>query len=207
MTETASAFAKLNLSLDIISKMADGYHNMKMVMQSVCLSDEITVECRPGEGISVEAGLPYLPGDERNIAAKAALAYFRHTGISGYRTKIRIKKSIPVCAGLGGGSADGACVLRIMDGMFSTNLGRRALEALGESIGSDVPFCIAGGTVLALGRGNILTSLPPIKRCNIVLISRALLSTSSCVIIFRISLLPLGSPTIAVALPIRSIPL
>jgi len=168
-TETASAFAKLNLSLDIISKMADGYHSMKMVMQSVSLGDEITVECIPGEGISVEAGLPYLPGDERNIAAKAALAFFSHTGISGYRTQIRIKKNIPVCAGLGGGSADGACVLRLLDKMFDTNLGREGLEELGGSVGSDVPFCIAGGTILAQGRGDVLTNLPPVPLCDIVI--------------------------------------
>lgn len=163
------AFAKINISLDIVSKMADGYHNMKMVMQSVALSDEITVECSPGEGISIEAGLPYLPGDERNIAAKAALAFFKLTGIGGFRTKIRVKKEIPVCAGLGGGSTDGACVLRILDGMFGTSLGQEALETLGKSVGSDVPFCIAGGTRLAGGRGEILTDLYPIPECKVVI--------------------------------------
>ena len=169
MIETAKAFAKINISLDIVSKMADGYHNMKMVMQSVSLCDEITIECAPGKGASVETGLPYLPGDERNIAAKAALAFFRHAGIEGYRARIRIKKRIPVCAGLGGGSADGACVLRMLDRMFESNMGETALETLGMSIGSDIPFCIAGGTRLAQGRGEILTDLPPIPRCLIVI--------------------------------------
>ena len=169
MTETSLAFAKVNISLDIVSKMADGYHNMKMVMQSVSLSDEITIECTQGEGISVDTELPYLPGDERNIAAKAALAFYKHTGISGFRTLIRLKKSIPVCAGLGGGSADGACVLRMLDSMFETKLGRETLEIIGASIGSDVPFCIAGGTRLAEGRGDILTELPPIPPSYIVI--------------------------------------
>jgi len=170
MTETALAFAKLNISLDIVSKMPDGYHNMKMVMQSVGLSDEITIECVPGDGVAiVDAGLPYLPGDERNIAVKAALAFYKHTGITGYSTRISIKKRIPVCAGLGGGSADGACVLRMLDNMFATGLGRETLETLGGSIGSDVPFCIAGGTVLAEGRGDVMSELTPIRQCDIVI--------------------------------------
>ena len=169
MRETGEAFAKINISLDIVSKMDDGYHNMLMVMQSIGLSDEITVECAPGEGISVETGLPYVPGDERNIAAKAALAFFAHTGIKGMKTSIGIRKNIPVCAGLGGGSADGACVLRMMDKMFGTGLTRNELETLGNSIGSDVPFCITGGTALAEGRGDALTDLKQMPACHIVL--------------------------------------
>ena len=169
MTGTAIANAKLNISLDIVSKMADGYHNMKMVMQSIGLSDGITVECVPGKGMSVESGLAYLPGDERNIAAKAALAFYNHTGIDGYRTHINIDKNIPVCAGLGGGSADGACVLRILDDMFKTNLGSGKLEEIAGEIGSDVPFCVLGGTRLAQGRGELLTDLTPIPQCCIVI--------------------------------------
>jgi len=169
MTVTDHAFAKINISLDIISKMADGYHCMKMVMQSVRLCDEITIEYGPGKGVSAEAGLPYLPGDERNIAVKAALVFFKYTGIEGYRVYIRINKRIPVCAGLGGGSTDGACVLRMLDRAFKTNLGLTEMEALGKSVGSDVPFCVAGGTSLAEGRGEILTYLPAIPRCYIVI--------------------------------------
>jgi len=169
MTETALAYAKVNLSLDIVSKMADGYHNMKMVMQTVSLSDEITIECIPGEGVSVDAGLPFLPRDERNIAAKAAIAFYKYAGITGYKTHISIKKYIPVCAGLGGGSTDGACVLRMLNEMFSLGLGRETLENIGLEIGSDVPFCIAGGTSLAEGRGEVLTDLPPIPKSHIVI--------------------------------------
>ena len=169
MKETAPAYAKINISLDILSKMDDGYHDMLMVMQSITLCDELTVECVPGEGISVESGLPYIPGDERNIAAKAALEFYAHTGIKGMRTGINIKKNIPVCAGLGGGSTDGACVLRLLDGMFETGLGRDELERLGNSVGSDVPFCITGGTALARGRGDDLTDLKPMPGCHIVI--------------------------------------
>ena len=169
MTCTGLAYAKLNISLDIVSRMADGFHDMKMVMQTVSLGDEVSVECVPGEGVHIQAGLPYLPGDERNIAVKAALMFFRHTGITGYRTIIGIKKNIPVGAGLGGGSADGACILRMLDAMYDTNLGREQLERLGSTIGSDVPFCIAGGTSLAEGRGEILTDLPSLPPCHIVI--------------------------------------
>jgi len=169
MTEAGLAYAKVNLSLDIVSKMADGFHYIKTVMQTVSLSDEVEVRCEPGAGISVDAGLPYLPGDERNIAAKAALAFYGHTGIKGHRTYIKIRKNIPVCAGLGGGSADGACVLRILDRLFETRLGYEAIERIGAGIGSDVPFCVAGGTSLAVGRGDILTSLTPVPKCAIVI--------------------------------------
>jgi len=179
--DTAPAYAKINLSLDIVAKMADGYHDLTMVMQTVNLSDDITVECTKrteyagsashalDEGIVVDAGLPFLPRDGRNIVSKAAMAFYKHTGITGYRTHIKVKKNIPVCAGLGGGSTDGACVLRLLDRMFDTKLGREALETLGNSIGSDVPFCISGGTKLARGRGDILTDLPPIPFNYIVI--------------------------------------
>ena len=192
MTDTSLAFAKINISLDIVSKMADGYHNLKMVMQTVGLSDEITIECADPSGekkhscakdpsdakslartlremISIDAGAPYLPGDERNLAAKAAFAFFMHTGITDRRTKIKIKKRIPVSAGLGGGSTDAACVLRMLNKMLKTGLNRRALEKLGGTVGSDVPFCIAGGTRLAEGRGDILTDLPAIPKSHIVI--------------------------------------
>ena len=175
MTETSFAYAKINISIDIVSKMADGYHNLEMVMQTVSLSDEITIKCSKGlistekNEVTVDAGLPYIPSDEGNIAVKAALAFFEHTGIPGYHTDIKVDKKIPVSAGLGGGSADAACVLRMLDKMFYTGLGREALEKLGSTIGSDVPFCIDGGTQLAQGRGDILTNLPSIPKCCIVI--------------------------------------
>jgi len=169
MKEVALAYAKINISLDIVSKMPDGYHNMKMVMQTVRLADEIEIECIKGEGISVRSGISFVPDDERNIAVKAAMAFYRHTGITGYKTQISIKKNIPVCAGLGGGSADGACVLRLLDKIYKTNLGRKKLEYIGYEIGADVPFCIDGGTSLAEGRGELLTNLTPLPKCNIVI--------------------------------------
>jgi len=169
MKESSLAFAKINISLDIIAKMDNGYHNLKTIMQTVGLCDEIMVECEKGEGISVETGLPYIPRDERNIAAKAAIAFFDFAKIKGYKINITIDKKIPVCAGLGGGSTNGACVIRLLDKMFNTELDIETLEHIGGSIGSDVPFNIEGGTKLAQGRGEILTALPPIKQCSIVI--------------------------------------
>ena len=162
------AYAKINLSIDIVSRMDSGYHNMRMVMQSVGLHDEISVCCKPGEGIRVTTDLKYLPGDERNIASRAASVFFSHTGLTGWQCDIDIKKTIPVCAGLGGGSTDGAAVLRALNTLFETGLDRRALEQLAERIGSDVPFCVAGGTALAEGRGERLTDLPSLPDCRLV---------------------------------------
>jgi 4-diphosphocytidyl-2-C-methyl-D-erythritol kinase len=176
MIETGHAYAKINISLDIISKMDNGFHNLKSIMQSVSLNDEITIECipsantPPGNGVRVvDPGRPFLPSDDRNIAAKAARAFLVHNDISDYKTDISIKKNIPVCAGLGGGSADGACVLRMMDKMFETNLSQDTLSKIGNEIGSDIPFCIFGGTKLAQGKGEILTDLAPIPQCYIVI--------------------------------------
>jgi len=169
MTETSFAYAKVNISLDIISKRDDGFHNLKTVMQSIGLYDEITLECKPGDGISVNVDLPYLPGDEHNIAARAALAFYKHTKITGIHTTINIKKSIPVCAGLGGGSTDGACVLRLLDRMYETRLGRKVLEEIGITIGSDIPFNIDGGTKLVEGRGEILSDLQPLRNSYVVI--------------------------------------
>lgn len=169
MTMTSQAYAKLNLSLDIVSRMDSGYHNMKMVMQTISLCDEITVECLPGSGFSIDAGLPFLPHNEKNIVAKAAKVFYEHTGISGFRTIIHVVKNIPVCAGMGGGSADAACVLRMLDEMFETDLGHDTLRSLGLMVGSDVPFCIDGGTQLAEGQGEILTVLPPLPPAHIVI--------------------------------------
>ena len=165
----AKAFAKINISLDIVAKMPDGYHSIKSVMQSVSLYDTLEITCEKGAGIKLFSNLGYIPNDERNLAARAARVFFEHTGISGYSTVIRILKKIPVCAGLGGGSADAACVLRAMDALFSTGLGRQTLEELGLKIGSDVPFCIDGGTSLAEGRGERLTNLAPFPDCYIVI--------------------------------------
>ncbi|NLA85872.1 MAG: 4-(cytidine 5'-diphospho)-2-C-methyl-D-erythritol kinase [Clostridiales bacterium] len=169
MTINENAYAKINLSIDIVSRMDSGYHNMRMIMQSVELHDEIAISCQPGDGIFVRTDLKYLPNDERNIASRAAAVFFEHTGITGYQTDIEVKKNIPVCAGLGGGSTDGAAVLRALNTLFETKITRKELEELAEKIGSDVSFCITGGTSLVEGRGDIITDLEPLPDCRIVI--------------------------------------
>lgn len=163
------AYAKLNLSLDVLGKMDDGYHRMKMVVQSVSLCDDVTVALTGDGRINAWSNLPYLPNDDRNIAFKAAEAFFAETGIKGAGADIRIFKRIPVGSGLAGGSSDGAAVLRGLNALTGAGLSRRQLEKIAERLGSDVPFCVAGGTALAEGRGEVLTDLPPMPECPIVI--------------------------------------
>ena len=163
------AYAKLNLSLDITGKRDDGYHELIMIMQSVALSDSVALALIPAsEGVQSHSNLRYIPNDERNLAVKAANAFFRETGIQS-GVSINIKKNIPVGSGMAGGSTDAAAVLRGLNRMFSYRLNRKELEELGATIGSDVPFCIAGGTQLATGRGEILEDLSPLPDCSIVI--------------------------------------
>ena len=164
------AYAKLNISLDVISKRSDGYHDMRMVMQSISLCDDITVSLRDDNAINVSTNLRYLPNDDRNIAAKAARAFFAKIGQTDIGADIDIVKHIPVCAGMGGGSSDGAAVLRALNTLTEKSLTRLQLEELGASLGSDIPFCVSGGTALAEGRGEILSTLPSFPKCHFVIV-------------------------------------
>jgi 4-diphosphocytidyl-2-C-methyl-D-erythritol kinase len=168
---TERAFAKINISLDVTAARDDGFHEVITVMQSVALCDDVTVSVVPGEG-SFASGRG-LPRDGRNTAVKAADAFFAFTGISGYRAEIALEKRIPVGAGLGGGSADAAAVLRALNTAFQTELSPEFLRILGEAVGSDVPFCVEGGTALARGRGEIITPLAPFPNCEIVIVKPA----------------------------------
>lgn len=163
------AYAKINLTLDVIAKRPDGYHDLKMIMQTVSLCDNIAVRIGTGDGIKTISNLGYLPDDDRNIAVKAARAFFDATGIECDGVHIAIEKSIPVAAGLAGGSADGAAVLRALNKLYETNLSVEKLCEIGLNVGADVPFCICGGTMLAEGVGEILTPLSPIPPCYVVL--------------------------------------
>jgi len=164
------AFAKINISLDVVKKRPDGWHEMKMVMQSVSLHDDVIINCRKGSGeITVKTNRYYLPTDGKNIAHKAIKTFREETGISGYDFEVDIYKRIPVCAGLGGGSADGAAVLKGLDKLFNTGLTTEKLMELGKKLGSDVPFCVMGGTALALGTGTELKRLKSMPECDIVI--------------------------------------
>ena len=156
-----NAYAKLNISLDIVSRMDNGYHAMKMIMQSVSLHDIIKISCVEGVGCKAVSNMKFLPTDDRNIAVRAVKLFFQETGIAEAKTEIIMDKLIPVCAGLAGGSSDGAAVLRGLNTIYCAGIDTAGLEAMAGRLGSDVPFCVAGGTVLAQGRGDELTSLKP----------------------------------------------
>ena len=164
-----NAYAKINLTLDILGKRPDGYHEVSMIMQSVGLADELCLEKQAaGRGIELVCDKPGLPVDSRNLAYRAAeLVLSTYKIASGVR--IGLKKRIPMAAGLAGGSADAAAVLRGLNELFSLRLTTKQLCALGEKLGSDVPFCICGGTMLAEGRGELLTRLPDMPECFVVL--------------------------------------
>ena len=167
--ETVLARAKLNLTLDVLGKRPDGYHDLKMVMQSVALADTLTVETGTGEGLEVRTDLSFLPNNEKNLAAAAALAFQTVTGRDLGGVAIAIEKRIPVCAGMGGGSSDAAAVLRSLERMLGTGQDLAALARIGERVGSDVPYCVLGGTALAEGRGEVLTPLSALPHCHVVI--------------------------------------
>ena len=162
------AFAKLNLTLDILGKREDGYHDLRMVMQSITLADTLTLEENRGEGLRVNANLRFLPTGEKNLAAAAALRFWEALGREPENLDIRIEKRIPVCAGMAGGSSDAAAVLRALNQRAGEPFSPKELARLGERVGSDVPYCVLGGTALAEGRGEVLTPLPPLPRCWVV---------------------------------------
>ncbi len=154
---TLPAHAKLNLTLDILRKRPDGYHDMLMVMQSISLHDDVSVTLTEGEGIACRCG--DLPDDGSNLAIKAASAFFEHTGIAPHGLLIEIEKRIPARAGMAGGSADAAATLRALRKLLRPEMLGEELERIGAAVGSDVPYCLRGGTALAEGRGERLTTL------------------------------------------------
>jgi len=161
------SYAKINLCLDIVNKRADGYHNLRTIMQSVDLFDQVEIEI--SRCIHIESDHPELPLDERNIAYKAAKAIFERAGIKG-GARIRIAKNIPIAAGLAGGSSNAAAVLHGLNILYGLNLTIAQLVHIGKGLGADVPFCVVGGTVLAAGIGDRLSILQPMKEYSILLV-------------------------------------
>ena len=162
------AYAKLNISLDVSSRRQDGYHDMVMVMQTISLHDDIELSLQEGDKVRAKTNLPFIPGDERNLAVKAALKFLEATGHEGQGMLIKINKKVPVGAGMGGGSSDAAAVLRSLNRLYGFPLSTAELEELSCAVGSDVAFCVAGGTALATGRGEKLRALPPLPDCLFV---------------------------------------
>ncbi|MCX7749842.1 MAG: 4-(cytidine 5'-diphospho)-2-C-methyl-D-erythritol kinase [Clostridia bacterium] len=167
-TVELKAHAKINLSIDVLRKRPDGYHDVRMIMQTVELHDKVIIE-EIDNGIDVVCESRWIPSGSGNIAYKAANLLINEYKIS-RGVRIKIDKKIPVSAGLAGGSSDAAAVIKGMDKLFSLNLPEQELLRLGKQIGADVPYCIKGGTMLAEGIGEILTELSPLARTDIVLI-------------------------------------
>lgn len=169
MKKTIKANAKINLSLDILNKRADGYHEVKMIMQSIDLHDEIAIEINNDQGISIKCNNDNVPTDDRNIAYSAAKLLFDRCGIT-KGVVISINKNIPIEAGLAGGSCNAAAVLLALNDMLDLKIDNSELLQIGKQIGADVPFCMVGGTMLSQGIGEILTPLAPLDNAYIVLV-------------------------------------
>lgn len=162
------AYAKLNLTLDVLGKREDGYHDLKSVMQTVSLRDDVEIDVGTGKPWCLTCDKEGIPCDERNLAWKAARVYCDATGKDPDGLQIRITKRIPSQAGMGGGSSDAAAVLRALNRHFGNPLSVEELAELGARVGSDVPFCVVGGTCMCEGRGEKLRRLPDMPSCLFV---------------------------------------
>ncbi len=171
------ALAKVNLGLDILRKREDGYHDVRMIMQTIHLYDQLEIKKTNEPGIHITVNLDFLPTDENNLIYKAAKlmqdTYSLEQGVD-----VNLQKHIPVAAGMAGGSTDAAAVLYGMNELFGLKLKRKKLMELGVSLGADVPYCLMRGTALAEGIGEQLKSLPPMPKCP-VLIAKPAVSVST----------------------------
>ena len=163
------AFAKINLTLDVLGKRPDGYHDLKSVMQTISIRDDIEIDLDTGKSWKLICSKEGIPEDETNLAWKAARVYFDRIGKEPDGLEIRITKRIPSQAGLGGGSADAAAVLRALNKHYGEPLSVLALAELGSLVGSDVPFCTLCGTAMVEGRGERLRKLPDMPDCVLVI--------------------------------------
>ncbi len=155
------AYAKINISLDVVGKREDGYHLLRMIMQNIDLYDLININ-KAQNGIKITSNKPYIPTDERNLCYKAAKLFMEKYDLQG-GVDINIRKNIPVAAGLAGGSTDAAAVLKGMRSIYNMNINDEELMELGLKIGADVPYCILGGTALCEGIGEKINPLKSFK--------------------------------------------
>lgn len=162
------ALAKINLGLDVLRRREDGYHEVKMIMQTIGLHDDLEIRKTKTPGIQVKTNLYYLPTNENNLVYKAAKLLMDEFQIQD-GVSIRLKKRIPVAAGMAGGSSDGAAVLWGINQMYGLGLSMQALMERGVRLGADVPYCIQRGTALAEGIGEKLSVLPPMPKCTILI--------------------------------------
>lgn len=162
------AYAKLNLTLDVLGKREDGYHDLQSVMQTISIRDDVQLDIGTGKPWKLTCSNPEIPTDERNLAWKAAKVYCDSLKLDPNGLEIHITKRIPSGAGMGGGSADAAAVLRALNRHYQEPLSIMALAELGAQVGSDVPFCVLGGTAMVEGRGERLRKLPDMPDCIFV---------------------------------------
>ena len=170
MTLVEKAPAKINLQLSVGPRRADGYHELASVMQTVDVCDTLTVTAHTSGGMSLTCTNPTLSTGEDNLVYRAAALFFQRTGVAMDGVTIHLHKVIPMQAGLGGGSADAAAALRALRRLYAPALPDSELETMAADLGSDVPFCVRGGTALAAGRGEKLSPLPPLPLCWAVLV-------------------------------------
>lgn len=170
------AYAKINLSLDVTGRLENGYHLVKMIMQTVGIFDELRFEKTEDE-IAITADSGELPGVQDNLIYKAVSLVKEIYGISG-GVKVSLKKNIPVAAGMAGGSTDAAAALKAMNKLYGLGLSLGELQELGVKLGADIPYCLLGGTALAEGIGEILTPLPPVPKA-VLLVAKPAISVST----------------------------
>lgn len=161
------AFAKINLGLDVLRKREDGYHEVRMIMQTIQMYDLLYIQKREKPKIHLEVNVPYIPTDERNLVYKAAKMLMEEFGVS-QGVSMRLDKFIPVAAGMAGGSADAAAAFVGINRLFRLGLSTEDLMERAVKVGADVPYCILRGTALAEGIGERLTKLPPMPHCYIL---------------------------------------
>ena len=165
---TQRAYAKINIGLDVLRRRADGYHEVKMIMQTVDIYDELVLERRKQPGIELRMDNSDLPSGGDNLICRAADLLFREKEITG-GVNISLTKRIPIAAGMAGGSADAAAALRGVNELFDLGYSLKELQALGVGLGADIPYCLAGGTMLSEGIGEILTPLPAPPAAHLVI--------------------------------------
>ncbi len=174
---TLKALAKINLGLDVVRRREDGYHEVRMIMQTIHLYDKLDIKKTTEEGIAITSNLSYVPTNENNLVYKAGKLLMDEFDIK-EGVSVHLQKRIPVAAGMAGGSSDAAAMLYGMNEIFDLGLSRKDLMERGVKIGADVPYCLMRGTALAEGIGEKLTSLPPMVKCP-VLIAKPAISVST----------------------------
>ena len=185
------ALAKINLGLDVVRRREDGYHEVRMIMQTIHLYDRLDIKRTKEPGIQIQTNLSFLPVNENNLIYKAAKLLMDEFGIRD-GVEIKMKKFIPVAAGMAGGSSDAAAVLFGVNKMFGLGLSKQELMERGVRLGADVPYCIMRGTALSEGIGEILTPLPPMPQCR-VLIAKPSVSVSTKHVYENLNLPSLGA--------------